>query len=454
MELEQRLRFTLIPLMLPGHIIPMIDMAKLLAQRGVSVTIIVTPLNATRFGSSIHRAAAAGLSIRLLPVSFPAEEAGLPPGCESVDMAPSYKLIRNFYIAITLWQQPVEQILAEMEPSSSCIICDKHIAWASETSIKLQIPQIIFDGTSCFTQLITHKLRASKIHESAAPTQPFVVPDLPDRIEFAKLQLSTSFNQGSVDVTDLREQVREAESQAYGVVVNSFRDLEKSYADEFHKVKGGKVWSIGPLSLCRDDDLDRNQTSDDLTQVFVKCLRWLDDRDPGCVIYVCLGSLSRLSTDQFVELPLGLESSSHPFILVVKEGSISTEIEKWISDEEFEERTRETGLVVRGWVPQVLILSHPSFLNEKLVVQILETGVGVGARAVVHLGEEVKPENRVTRDGIRSGIERVMDSGKEGEERRRWARELQEMAKMSVQVGGSSYANLTLLIQEISRLGA
>lgn len=71
---------------------------------------------------------------------------------------------------------------------------------------------------------------------------------------------------------------------------------------------------------------------------------------------------------------------------------------------------------------------------------------------MVHFGEEVKAENWVTRGGVKGGIERVMDTGEEGLERRRRAREVKEMAERSVRVGGSSYVNLTLLIQEIDRL--
>ncbi|KAG8376624.1 hypothetical protein BUALT_Bualt09G0082800 [Buddleja alternifolia] len=38
---------------------------------------------------------------------------------------------------------------------------------------------------------------------------------------------------------NFHEQVRKTESQAYGVVVNTFEELENRYVDEFRKVKGG-----------------------------------------------------------------------------------------------------------------------------------------------------------------------------------------------------------------------
>ncbi|KAL0316184.1 UNVERIFIED_CONTAM: UDP-glycosyltransferase 73C3 [Sesamum radiatum] len=476
--------FVLIPFMAPGHIIPMIDMAKLLAKCGITVTIMVTPLDATRFSSVIDRAVGSGLSIQLLQIRFPCQEAGLPPGCESADSLPTYDLMHNFFVAINMLQKPVEEILKGLKPSPGCIVCDKHIPWTAETCNKFQIPRIIFDGMSCFTQLATHNLYISKIHETVPASVPFVVPGLPDKIEFTRLQLPGLFNPGSRDFTDLREQVRKTESQAYGVVVNSFEELESRYVHEFKKLKGGNVWCVGPLSLSSNDSFDRAQRGNQASIDSDQCLKWLDNRKPGSVIYACLGSLSRLSPAQFIELALGLEESGHPFILVVKGGSKSEEIEEWILDDGIEVRTKERGLFIRGWAPQVLILSHSAvggflthcgwnstlegisagvpmitwpmfaeqFLNEKLVVQILETGVRVGAQAVIHLGEEEKPEMMVMRDGIKEAVLRVMDEGQEACERRKRAQKLGDMAKRSIQGGGSSSLNIKLLVQDIERL--
>ncbi|KAF5785896.1 hypothetical protein HanRHA438_Chr10g0446371 [Helianthus annuus] len=44
---QNHLHILMIPLLAPGHTIPMIDMAKMLAQRpNVTVTIVTTPVNA------------------------------------------------------------------------------------------------------------------------------------------------------------------------------------------------------------------------------------------------------------------------------------------------------------------------------------------------------------------------------------------------------------------------
>ncbi|GMP84816.1 hypothetical protein CsSME_00038191 [Camellia sinensis var. sinensis] len=81
---NHHLHFVLVPLMSPGHIIPMIDMAKLLAQHGVTVIVVTTPLDASRFNPIINRVIESGLPLRLVPLRFPSVEAGLPEGCETL----------------------------------------------------------------------------------------------------------------------------------------------------------------------------------------------------------------------------------------------------------------------------------------------------------------------------------------------------------------------------------
>ncbi|GMP50189.1 hypothetical protein CsSME_00016907 [Camellia sinensis var. sinensis] len=80
-----------------------------------------------------------------------------------------------------------------------------------------------------------------------------------------------------------------------------------------------------------------------------QCLKWLNSWNPGSVVYACLGTLTRLTTPQLAELGLGLEASKMPFIWVRRGGERKEEIDKWLL---------EDGPLIRGWAPQVLILSH------------------------------------------------------------------------------------------------
>ncbi|PRQ43684.1 putative hexosyltransferase [Rosa chinensis] len=107
-ESHDQLHFVLIPLTSPGHLIPMADMAKLLAQHGLVVTIITTPLNAIGIKPIIDRGIDSGLSLHLVQFSLPLAEYGLPEGCETMESVPARNLFRNFFDAVIRLQQPVE----------------------------------------------------------------------------------------------------------------------------------------------------------------------------------------------------------------------------------------------------------------------------------------------------------------------------------------------------------
>lgn len=466
--------------MAQGHMIPMIDIARLLAQRGVTATIVTTPHNANRFRAIVTRAMESGLPIRLLELRFPCEEAGLPEGCDNLDLLPSMDWVQKFFVATAMLQQPLEKELGEMEPKPSCIISDMGFPWTTELASKFHIPRIIFHGTCCFSLLCSHNLKVFNVLDNVkSDSEPFVVPGLPDTIELTKAQLPGYKPNKSSKLKDVSDQIREAEKAAYGVVVNTFEELEMEYVKEFKKMKGGKVWCIGPVSLCNKEVSDKAERGKKPSIDENHCLDWLNSRDPGSVVYVCLGSLLRLTASQMIEIGLGLEESNRPFIWVVKEAS--GELEKWILEEGFGERTKERGLLIRGWAPQVLILSHPAigaffthcgwnstmegvcagvpmmtwpmfaeqFCNEKLVVKVLGIAVSVGVKVPMNWGEEEKVGVLVKKDIVKEGIDDLLDGGEEGEMRRERARKFGGMAKKAIEEGGSSHLNLTLLIQEI-----
>ncbi|KAI3760628.1 hypothetical protein L1987_51026 [Smallanthus sonchifolius] len=472
-ESVKQLHFLLIPLLAPGHTIPMIAMAKLLAQRrSVMVTIVTTPVNAIRYGPKLQQHINSGLPVRFLELPFPATENGLPEGCESADALPGLHLLPNFSAAVDMLQQRLEQRFDSLNPRPSCILSDKFMLWTDDTAAKYKIPRIIFDGMSCFKQLTTHHLYASKVFDEMPDSEPFVLPGLPDRIEMTRAQLPPEFNYTRMATSEQLERVRETESRAYGMVINSFDELEEEYVKEFKKLKGGKVWCIGPLSLSNSTSIDDQHY-----------LKWLDLKEPGSVVYACFGSSSRVTPPQLMELGLALEASKSQFIWVIRGGDRGEEVEKWLSEYGFENRVKDRGLVIRDWAPQVLILSHPSvggflthcgwnsilegvsagvpmitwpqfaeqFLNEKLIVQVLGIGVSVGAPVVVHWGEEDKFGVTVKSEEVKTAIESVMDVGFEGNERRKKAKALGMVAKKAIE-GGSSHHNLTLLIQDLLEL--
>ncbi|KAJ8622790.1 hypothetical protein MRB53_031319 [Persea americana] len=257
---HQQPHFILIPLMAQGHMIPMMDMAKLLAQRGVIITFITTSLNATRLRMTVDWAVNSGLQIRLFELHFPCIEAGLPDGCENLDMIPfTSDMAKKFFIAIEMLQQPVEKFLQEQEhPLPSCMISDVGVAWTNDTARKFGIPRLVFHGTSCFSLLCSDNVSHYNSHESVGSEfEPFLIRGLPHRIEITRAQLPGAFANTS-NMQHIHDRVEEAELAADGVMLNSFDELEMEYVDRYRKATRKRIWAVGPVSLCNKEILDKH----------------------------------------------------------------------------------------------------------------------------------------------------------------------------------------------------
>ncbi|RWW89370.1 hypothetical protein BHE74_00001693 [Ensete ventricosum] len=477
---ERQPHFVLVPLMAQGHTIPMVDLALLLAERGVLVSFITTPFNASRIEDTVRRAQDSRLPIRLVELHFPCQEAGLPDGCENVDVLPTSELLLNFLGATRLLQQPLEQYLSDpQQPYPSVIISDFCHPWTREVARHLRVPRLTFFSVCCFTLLCHFNISHDKVYDRIADDdEPFAVPGLPEKIEVTKAQAPGFFPRPFFQ--EMSDDVEDAEFAADGIVVNSFDGLEKSYIEDYQKAMGKKVWTVGPLSLNNRSMADMAARGDKASIDAGRCSSWLDAMKPRSVLYVCFGSLTQLEPSQAMEIGLGLEASNHPFVWVIKTSQESEErVEEWLSGG-FRERVSSRALIVRGWAPQAMILSHPAvggfmthcgwnstlegvtagvpmitwphfadqFLNERMVVDVLKVGVSVGVKRPSFFAFDQESQLQVPRDDVERCVRSLMDEGRNGEERRKRAKELGEKAEAAMkQGGGSSYSNITRLVE-------
>ncbi|KAF3964992.1 hypothetical protein ACB098_01G143400 [Castanea mollissima] len=152
---------------------------------------------------------------------------------------------------------------------------------------------------------------------------------------------------------------------AAGIMVNSFMDLEPGAFKALMERGDGKppVYPIGPLIKSGSDIVVDDSGAE--------CLRWLDKQPHRSVLYVSFGSGGTLSPEQVNELALGLEMSRQRFLWVVRSPHEKAANATYFSVQSindpfdflpkgFLERTKEVGLVVPSWAPQVQVLSHGS----------------------------------------------------------------------------------------------
>ncbi|KAL5562478.1 hypothetical protein UlMin_032225 [Ulmus minor] len=451
-----------------GHMIPALDMAKLFALRGCKTSIISTPANAPLFTKAIERSENMGLKIQLLLIRFPSEEVGLPEGIESAHLVETSEMRDKFYVAASMLEKPLEQLLMEHRPS--CLVADALFPWATGVAAKFGIPRLVFYGISFFSMCAAISLMEFEPYNKASmDSEPFVFPNLPDEIKLTRKQIPDYLKHQPETVAFLKA-VHQSELTSYGVIVNSFYELEPAYADHYRKVLGRKAWHVGPTFLCNKEKEDKAQRGEVASIDDHECLKWLDSKKPNSVVYVCFGSLANFTDAQLTEIAMGLEATRKLFIWVVKKQKKELGAkEEWLP-EGFEKRNEGKGLIIRGWAPQLLIHEHEAiggfvthcgwnstleavsnglpmvtwpvaaeqFFNEKLVTQILRIGVGVGAQQWARLvGDSVK------REAIEKAVRRIME-GEEAEEMRSRARELGEMARRAFEVGGSSYLDLNV----------
>ncbi|KAG6677874.1 hypothetical protein I3842_14G049700 [Carya illinoinensis] len=179
---SRQLHVFFFPFMAPGHMIPMLDMAKLFTTRGVKATIISTPLNVPIVAKTIERTKTRGNSvvkIDIQTIEFPAVEAGLPEGCETTDSRTTHEKMFTFISSLKMLRQPLEQLLQNHD-HPHCIVADMVFPWTIDAAAKFGIPVLVFNSTSVFSTSAGVSMRQYKPQmEVSSDSEPFVIPNFP-----------------------------------------------------------------------------------------------------------------------------------------------------------------------------------------------------------------------------------------------------------------------------------
>ncbi|PNT63431.1 hypothetical protein BRADI_4g15480v3 [Brachypodium distachyon] len=444
---QQRLRVFFLPFFARGHLIPMTDLACHMAAArpaNVEATMVVTPANAAPIAATVARAAASGHAVRVLRYPFP--DVGLGPGVETAH----------------------ESLLLEHRPDA--VVADVAFWWATGIAADLGVPRLTFHPVGIFPQLVLNSLVAacsSIVYPGGPPLQvplpggkdheqiAIPVAELPDFLVRDDDHLAANWGR-----------IKASQLAGFGVVVNTFADLERPYHAD---LDARRAYLVGPVSIpTPDSPVHRGSDAD------VDCLAWLSAKPAESVVYVCFGSWPSFSTRQLRELALGLETSNHPFLWVLGQCQDSS----FFPDQDWEERVSGRGMVLRGWAPQLEVLAHPSvgaflthcgwnsvleaasagvpvltwplvfeqFINERLVADVASFGSrvwGGGKRGVREEDAETVPAEAIAR-----AVAGFMEDGG-GERRREKARELALRASAAVGENGSSWRDIRRLIDDL-----
>lgn len=294
-----------------------------------------------------------------------------------------------------------------------------------------------------------------------------------------------------IQANDLTEPIQDRKNDAYkrvlqmvkgynlaaGILVNSFLDLEpgafKALKQKSVLQGTPPVFPVGPLTQTG------SSSTHGIDEPADKCLSWLNKQPKESVLFISFGSGGTLSQEQFVELALGLEMSGQRFIWVVKCPNDKKSNATYFGDqglkdpleflpEGFLERTKEVGLLVTNWAPQVQILSHestggflshcgwnsslesivngvpliawPLFAEQRMNAVLLADDLKVALRV------KVNEKGLVVHQNIANNA-RCLIEGDEGKLLRDKVRQLKEAARMVLTEEGSSTTSLAEVVQ-------
>ncbi|CAA2960616.1 hydroquinone glucosyltransferase-like [Olea europaea subsp. europaea] len=286
--------------------------------------------------------------------------------------------------------------------------------------------------------------------------------------------------------SDIPDSIRDNSNDAYkwtidlcnryrladGIIVNSFLELETDAFKDLqqHGSSIPPIYPVGPLI---------QSSSDSETDPGSKCIEWLNQQPPRSVLYISFGSGATLSKEQFNELALGLEMSGHRFLWVVRSPQENT-VAAYFSAQRakspfdylpmgFLERTKDKGLVVDSWVPQVQILSHGStggFVTQcgwNAILESVVNGVPViawplcfehkmnaviltdGLKAAIRVKEN---ENGLVEKGHISNLVNELIEGEQGKQVQHRMRDLMNVAANALSLDGSSTKSFVEVVQK------
>ncbi|CAH9127602.1 unnamed protein product [Cuscuta epithymum] len=459
---EADVAVVMVPLPAQGHLNQLLHLSRLISARGIPVHYVGSSTHIRQATTRVHGwdpHNTPNLHFHAFPLP-PQFESHQPPALAT---AASTKFPSHLFPVFEATEQHLRQPIADLV--SDIAAAKKRVAVIADELMGWVVPSVIqkaevyrFRCVSAFCTYSYHWEAAGKpvVGKDADQLLSFLPSGEgcfpPEYLKSVKLQ-------------------RRYWKEISGDIVNSNREIEAPFLDLLRGVSKGLQWAVGPFNpISFSNEIDPKNRH--------KSLEWLDNQEKDSVLFVSFGTTTPLSGDQITELAIGLEQSTQNFIWVLRDrdrGDLSDGGGAVRADlpDGYEERTRERGLVVRDWAPQLEILGHAStggFLSHcgwNSCMESISMGVPVaawpmhsdqprnatlitrGLKVGISLMDWDRRDEIVNREGVAEGVKKLMAS-KAGEEVRQNAVKLSESLKMSIS-SGAGRAELESFISHIRR---
>ncbi|KAM7516737.1 hypothetical protein LguiA_006320 [Lonicera macranthoides] len=331
-----------------GHLIPILRLASMLASRNCIITVIAVQPTVSA-AESAHITAFFATHPHINRLDF-----HILPSTPSNSPTKTDHFFAQFE-AISHSIHLLYPMLSASSPPLSTIFTDFVVAASvSRVADDLCIPYYIVSTTSArFFSLLAYlpHLKLENYYNSTGSSRTIEIPGL------TPLPLS-SIPPPFFDPSNLFASVAVSNapslSKARGVLLNTFDWFE---TETLTALNNGQVSSnlapVLPIGPFEPPVLEQGHC----------LLPWLDEQAAKSVLYISFGSRTTMSKEQMRELGTGLERSGHKFLWVLKGNKVDKEDKEQVQDlldESFIERTKNKGMLVKGWVNQEEILAHPS----------------------------------------------------------------------------------------------
>lgn len=457
----------LFPYPAQGHMLAMLDLADQLVRRNLHLTILVTPKNLEILNPLLSKHPK--ISTLVLPLP---KHPMIPVGIENIKDLGNHGNIAMMNALGKLHSEIVEWFNDQDESIRPvAIVSDFFLGWTEKVAGELGIRRIAFYSSTVFCVEVMYY--CWKDIDNVLSLDVVEFKELPGSPKFKHEHLPTIVlkyknNKSDPEWEFIRESFNEG-AKSWGVVFNTFYDMDGVYFDHcVENMEQEKAWSVGPLRLMSTFGIEIRVVGPEDDNL----LKWLDGCSKSSVVYVCFGSQKTLSKAQMEALAKALEVSGSRFIWGVKQATTAEQMNEGFGHvpDGFEERVKERGKVVRGWVPQDAILNHEAvayFLSHcgwNSVIEGVVGGVGifawpmeadqyVNATLLEKKGVAVRicegSDNVPDYNALGRTISEVMNGDQSMLSK---AKELSDKARKAVETGGSSTTALDQLAEDLKQL--
>ncbi|CAK7345138.1 unnamed protein product [Dovyalis caffra] len=352
-----------------GHLVSMVELAKLLVHHDdrVSITVIIIRLALdTKISEYTESLTASTISTRIQFIDLPSDQTNTSndhPSKFVTSLIESQKPHVKEFVSDLITQSE----LNPKAPRLAGFVLDMFCTGMIDVANEFGVPSYLYFTSSAaflgfqFHMQALHDKQEVDLTELKDMDTEFETPSLVNPLP-VKVFPSVMLSKDALPVVLYHvRRFREAK----GIIVNTFEELESHAVKCLSNGETPTVYPVGPILKLKGEAHDVG--SDGSKNYKEDIMLWLDDQTPSSVVFLCFGSMGSFDVDQVREIAWALENSGRPFLWSLRKPPSEDKIDfpvdhlylREVLPDGFLDRTAKIGKVI-GWAPQVDVLAHPS----------------------------------------------------------------------------------------------